>query len=78
MDFMKAYMRIPQFTGKKLIMKVSVEERDWTDDDGNERTFYSNRPTGFFSLTHPKKGIAWVKATQFALQQAILDEQGDD
>jgi len=73
--FMEKYARVRSWDGRKVIVKVGVEENTWTTDEGEERTTMRNRFAGFFTLTHSKKGLTYCKHTAFPMQEEYIAEQ---
>lgn len=65
MEFMLKLFNVKAWDGKKVIVRVDVETRNFTGDDGTEKTFTNNRIRGFFNLNDSRRGMAYVK------QQAI-------
>ena len=73
LDFVSQLLNLPAWDGKKIVVKLNVESRAYKSAEGEDRTFSENKLAGFFPIDDPKKGVAWVRATEFPAQQEAYD-----
>jgi hypothetical protein len=75
--FIATLLNVVAWDGKKVIVKVDLDEREAVkdgvplfNDDGSRRIYYNNDFGGFLPLDDEKKGLAWVRAVEFPKQEA--------
>jgi hypothetical protein len=73
LDFVAKLLNLAAWDNKKIVVKLKVETRNYTKDDGTPGAFSSNQMNGFYALDDKDKGVAWVRAHEFESQQEAYD-----
>jgi hypothetical protein len=60
---------VSAWDGKKVIVKLSLEERDVVGNDGVTRKYSNNDYAGFLPLDHKEHGIVFVQAVEYPKQE---------
>ena len=79
LEFMLKYLRIQQWDQKSVIAQVGTREYDSNNINPATGAPYVNTVNtwqGFYDVTDPAKGLAFVKAVEFPKQEALAMEMG--
>lgn len=66
--FVLRLFNMKAWEGKKVIVRVDLETRKFTNADGEEKEFTSNRIRGWFNLNDKRRGMAHVKQIAIPFQ----------
>jgi len=68
LNMVTRFLRVAEWDGKRAIISVDCEPSQSNPDR------YYNNIKGFYGMSHPKRGLAYVKEVAFVDQQKLKDD----